>query len=80
MALKFRKRNKDGTLGDYIAPFDESMPSELLTALEAIAMLDMQNAELSSTVQAQQKMLDDYKKAIEDMKAEIAAMKGGDGA
>ena len=57
--MKYRKRNPDGTLGDWVeTPWSqEPLAPELQVALEAIVMMQIE---------------------IEELKAEIATLKGGE--
>ncbi|MEC2128121.1 hypothetical protein P9G84_03830 [Brevibacillus centrosporus] len=64
--MKYRKRNPDGTLGDWVeTPWSqEQLAPEMLAALEAIVMMQLET--------------EDLKAEISSLKAEIAALKGGE--
>ncbi|MGF9821980.1 hypothetical protein ABE430_24600 [Brevibacillus agri] len=64
--MKYRKRNPDGTYGDWVETpgHIEHLAPETLTALEAIAMMQME--------------IDNLKNEVATLKTEIATLKGGE--
>jgi DNA-binding SARP family transcriptional activator len=61
--MKYRKRNPDGTFGEWVETPAHQPEQEFITIYEVLAYQDME--------------LNNLRQEIEDLKAEIQAMKGG---